>query len=56
MSWIVALSKFDVLKTSIFALEASPLTQIFINIKFLHGNYQPTETLQCLNRNFELLS
>ena len=34
--------KFDVLKTSIFALEASLLGQIFVkNIKFPRGNYQP---------------
>jgi len=39
---IVALWKFDVLKSSIFALEASLLVQIFDpikNIKFLRGNY-----------------
>ena len=40
---IVASWKFNVLKTSIFALEASLLRQIFVlkNIKFPCGNYQP---------------
>ena len=40
---IVAPWKFDVLKTSIFALEASLLGHIFVlkNIKFPRGNYQP---------------
>ena len=40
---IIAPRKFDVLTTSIFALEASLLGQIFVfkNIKFPRGNYQP---------------
>ena len=40
---IVTPWKFDVLKTSIFALEASLLGEIFVlkNIKFPWGNYQP---------------
>ena len=40
---IVAPWKFDVLKTSIFALEASLLGKYasFKNIKFPRGNYQP---------------
>ena len=39
---IVAPWKFDVLKTSIFALEVSLLGQIFSNIfKLPRGNYQP---------------
>ena len=33
--------KFDVLKTSIFAMEASLLGQTLQNIKFPRGNYQP---------------
>ena len=40
---IVAPWKFDVLKTSIFALEASLLGQIFVlrTLIFPRGNYQP---------------
>ena len=57
---IVAPWKFDVLKTSIFALEASPLGQIFVFIKFpragqLSADSSSTETLYCLNRNLELI-
>ena len=50
---IVAPWKFDVLKTSIFALEASLLGQIFehqISAWQLSADSSSTETLYCSNR------
>ena len=53
---IVAPWKFDILKTSIFALEASFLGQIFVlkTLNFrvrLSADSSSTEILYCLNRN-----
>ena len=44
--------KFDVLKTRVFALEASLLGQIFVQISAgqLSADSASTETLYCLNR------
>ena len=57
---IVAPWEFDVLKTSMFALEASLLGQIFVlrtsnSVGQLSADSSSTETLYCLNRNLELI-
>ena len=51
---IVAPWKFDVLKTSIFALEASLLGQIFVlrTSNFEGATINSTETLYCLNSSW----
>ena len=57
MDLIVAPWKFDVLKTSIFAVEASLLGQIFVlrtsnSAGQLSAHSSSTETLYCLNGFF----